>query len=409
MYQSRNNFGAKNRSSHRGFRRPSNFNGRSGGFNKPVNSNIAHTYILRATKNNAAITQVEEVVSTMPVENMHLSHSLLSNMQSHGYTHFTPIQEKVIPLVLADRDVIGLANTGTGKTASFLVPIIQKHSQDRSFRAVIVAPTRELATQIRDELRVLSRNMGIYSALLIGQASMGLQMQDLRRRPTVVIGTPGRIKDHIARRSLDLKSFQVFVLDEVDQMLDMGFVHDIRSIVSSLPPKRQSLFFSATLEKNIELLANSFLQNPERVSVKTSETTSHIKQEIVKIEQSKTKTEVLKQLLTNPELTKVLIFGRTKHGVEKLGQELEKCGIRVTTIHGNKSQPKRSLAIKQFKENAIRVLIATDVAARGIDIKDISHVINYDVPDNYENYIHRIGRTGRAGSRGVALTFVDGK
>jgi superfamily II DNA/RNA helicase len=342
----------------------------------------------------------------MPVSSLAVSDILKRNIESRGYKLLMPIQEQAIPAILDGKDVIGIANTGTGKTAAFLIPMVEKIIKNPQYRAIIITPTRELALQIQDELRKITQGLRVYSTFCIGQSSMRNQIMELRRNPHVVIGTPGRLKDLIERKNLNLTRFSMFVLDEVDQMLDMGFARDVKHIISFLPATRQSLFFSATVSPEINTLIQSFVKNPITVSVKRQETVSHIKQETVKVGEGASKIEVLNGLLRKEGFRKVLVFGRTKHGVERLGRNLFEKGFRVSSIHGDKPQVKRQQAIRMFKEDAISILVATDVAARGLDIDNVTHVINYDAPATYEDYIHRIGRTGRANKQGVALTFV---
>ncbi len=351
------------------------------------------------------------VVSTQyEPENTFLSFSLHSQLQKNiderGYTQVTPIQDKVIPVVLSGRDVVGLANTGTGKTAAFLVPLIQKLSADSTQKILIVAPTRELAVQIEQECQLFAKGMSINTALCIGGMNINTQVQKLRRTPRVVIGTPGRLKDLENQRALNLKFFQNIVLDEVDQMLNMGFIRDIRHLVALLPQERHSLFFSATMTSDIERVMRDFLNNPVQISVKTAPTTSNIDQNIIRTN-GRIKIEVLQEMLMQDEFKKVLIFLRTKRATERLSQNLDDLGISAAAVHGNKSQYQRQKAIDQFKSNRVKVLLATDVASRGLDIDDVSHVINFDLPETLEDYIHRIGRTGRADKKGVALTFVE--
>lgn len=361
------------------------------------------SYVRRATGQIETTAPVAR--PTMAISELKISDQLKQNITNRGYTTLMPIQEQVIPAVLADKDIIGIANTGTGKTAAFLIPIIEKIIHKQSFQVLIITPTRELAFQIREELQKFSQRLTIYSALLVGQSSAYNQIADLRRMPQVIIGTPGRLNDFIERRHVRLESFNMVVLDEVDQMLNMGFLPDVRRIIAKLPKERQSLFFSATVSGEINGLINSFVHNPVTISVKTTETTKHIKQEIVNVVPGKTKLETLIGLLTNEELKKVLIFGKTKHGVERLSQDLIRNGIKAISIHGDKPQFKRYQAMRMFKDNTIKIMVATDVAARGLDIADVTHVINYDAPATYEDYIHRIGRTGRANKQGVALSF----
>lgn len=331
---------------------------------------------------------------------------LKRNIAEHGYSSPTAIQEKAIPEILRGRDLIGIANTGTGKTASFLITLINKSYLDRNQRVLIVVPTRELAMQIADEFRLFAKGTGLEAAVIIGGANIKRQSYALRPKPHFVIGTPGRLKDFINRKELNLMLFQNVVLDEVDRMVDIGFIKDIKLIISLLPKTRQSLFFSATVDNKTQEILRSFVTNPVTVSVKQRETAENIDQDIIKIG-SKTKINVLHDLLTQTGFDKVLVFGRTKWGVQKLAGELVNRGFKAAAIHGNKNQNQRQRALQEFKSNNIQVLLATDVVSRGLDIENVTHVINYDAPASYEDYIHRIGRTGRAGKKGVALTFVE--
>jgi len=331
---------------------------------------------------------------------------LKENIASHGYTLPTPIQDQAIMPIINGRDVVGIANTGTGKTAAFLIPLVNKIIGNRSEKVLIIVPTRELAVQIEDELRFFSKGLNILSLLCIGGASINRQIDALRLHPNIVIGTPGRLCDLIKRRFLPLADFHNIVLDEVDRMLDIGFIHDIKFIVSLLPINRQSLFFSATIPPEVTSVVQSFLKNPVTVSVKVKETAHLIEQDVIRVQDKNQKVEKLKSMLREEEYKKVLIFGRTKWGVERLSTTLQKHGFSAASIHGNKTQNQRLRVLAQFKENQLQVLVATDVAARGLDIEDVSHVINYDEPSTYTDYIHRIGRTGRANKQGKALTFV---
>jgi ATP-dependent RNA helicase RhlE len=330
------------------------------------------------------------------------------NVDAHGYETPTPIQDGAIDSVLAGRDLIGLANTGTGKTAAFLLPIVQRMLEHKAKRCLILIPTRELAIQIEEEFRVFTKGLGMYSALVVGGASINRQLELMRRRPQFIIATPGRLKDLLENYSQRLEDFDVLVLDEADRMLDMGFIRDIRAILSHIQEARQTLFFSATITPDIEQLLTTILRDPVTVSVRTRETSELVDQDVVRIEGGRdAKEEKLAELLTDPEFTKVLVFGETKWGVQRLADKLAKRGIKVAAIHGNKSQPQRQKALNDFKAEKVQALIATDVAARGLDISGVSHVINYDAPKQYEDYVHRIGRTGRAGATGKALTFVS--
>ncbi len=330
---------------------------------------------------------------------------LKENIALKGYTVPTPIQDRVIPQMLNGKDVVGIANTGTGKTAAFLIPLINKVLKNPNEKVLIMAPTRELAVQINQELRDFTARMRISSACLIGGVNIGPQLRNLRYANNFIIGTPGRIKDVITRRAINLLTFNTVVLDEADRMLDMGFIVDMRFIMSRLPKPRHTLFFSATITKDVEKLIGEFLCNPITVSVKTRETADNVEQDIVRVGGGD-KLGALHNLLVKPEFKKVLIFGRTKHGVQKLAIVLSKRGFKAESIHGNKSHGQRQKALGLFKEGRIQALVATDVAARGLDIPSVSHVINYDLPETYEDYIHRIGRTGRADATGKALTFV---
>jgi superfamily II DNA/RNA helicase len=357
--------------------------------------------------NKAVIT--EEVTIFKPehaFKDFPIDEKLKNNIIKKGYKTPTPIQDKAIPHLLQGHDVVGVANTGTGKTAAFLVPLIDKILKDRNQKVLIMVPTRELATQIDDELRGFSSMLSIFSVVCVGGASIGKQLGGLRRTNNFVIGTPGRLKDLVERKALNLSQFSTVVLDEADRMLDMGFIHDMRFMISKLPAKRQTLFFSATMSREVEVLVKEFLKNPVSISVKTSDTAKSIDQDIVRVG-SRNKVDVLHDLLSQADFSKVLIFGKTKHGVERLKEILVARGFRSESIHGNKSQPQRQKALDMFKAGHLKVLVATDVAARGIDVSDVSHVINYDLPATYEDYIHRIGRTGRAGKKGKAITFIE--
>ncbi|HEY2004782.1 MAG TPA: DEAD/DEAH box helicase [Candidatus Saccharimonadia bacterium] len=358
---------------------------------------------------NKAVTLVEEV----PFEPEHkfmdfgFDARLQANVDAHGYVLPTPIQDGATMLVLQGHDLIGLANTGTGKTAAFLLPTIQRMLHKQAQRCLILVPTRELAIQIEEEFRKFARGLGLYATLVVGGASINRQLESLRRRPQFIIATPGRLKDLLENYNLKTDEFDVLVLDEADRMLDMGFIRDIRAIMSHIREERQTLFFSATITPDIEQLLATILKDPVTVSVRKGETSDHVEQDVVHVPFDKVaKEEKLVELLSGPEFKKVLIFGETKWGVQRLADRLNKRGLKVAAIHGNKSQPQRQKALADFKAERVQALIATDVAARGLDIPNVSHVINYDAPKQYEDYVHRIGRTGRAGQMGKALTFV---
>ena len=333
---------------------------------------------------------------------------LQKNIEFKGYTTPSAIQDQSIGLVLEGRDVIGLANTGTGKTAAFMLPIIDKLYANREIASVlVVAPTRELAQQIDEQFRAFSYGMKLFSTLIVGGTNMDRQIRDLRRGPHVIIGTPGRLIDLWKRRILNLENINTLVLDEADRMLDMGFIGDIRSLVGASSPTRQTLFFSATITPAIAALTNEFLNNPETVSVRTADTSERVDQDVIEASSKEHRLEILTNMLSDAEFEKVLLFGETKFGVQRLSDHLEREGFTSVAIHGNKSQSQRQRALKSFKDNQVRIMVATDVAARGLDIPNVSHVINFDQPATYEDYVHRIGRTGRGGATGKALTFID--
>lgn len=334
-----------------------------------------------------------------------LNEKLARNISERNFDQPTAIQDQAIPYILEGRDLVGVANTGTGKTAAFLIPLINKVYVNKNSKVLIITPTRELANQIEKELFTFSKNMGIYSAVIIGGASMRQQIQKLNRKPQFVIGTPGRLLDLANQRKITFSDYDSIVLDEVDRMLDMGFVKDIDKIISNLPHSRQSLFFSATLDHKVQNVMSKFIKNPVMISVKTAEASTNVEQDIVEL-RGRDKYTVLFEILDKKEVAKSLIFTRTKRGADKLHRDLVNKGFQTSVMHGNKSQNQRERSLKQFKEGRVNILIATDVASRGIDVNDITHVINYDLPESYEAYIHRIGRTGRANKKGIALTFI---
>jgi superfamily II DNA/RNA helicase len=335
-----------------------------------------------------------------------INSTLKATIAERGFTLPTPIQDAIIPHILFNKDVVGLANTGTGKTAAFLIPLIHQAMESRQGKSLIIVPTRELANQINDEFRAFAKGAGVYSVVCVGGSSMYRQMSDLRRVHQFVIGTPGRLKDLIERKAINLSHFTKVVLDEADRMLDMGFIGDMKFIIHSMPAQRQGLFFSATLSPSIEGLIKDFLRSPVMVSVKTRETSKNIEQDVVRYERDK-KFDKLCELLAGPDFKKVIIFGQMKHAVEKLSVDLIKKGFKADSLHGNKSQNHRQRTLSAFKSDGVQILVATDVAARGLDIPDISHVINYDLPQTEDDYTHRIGRTGRGSKKGKALTFIE--
>ncbi|MBI4099722.1 DEAD/DEAH box helicase, partial [Candidatus Microgenomates bacterium] len=339
---------------------------------------------------NQKVEEVQEAafVPTHAFSDFLISDLLKRNISARGYLHPTPIQDQAIPQILAGRDVVGLANTGTGKTAAFLIPLIDRVIKNPGQKVLIITPTRELAVQIRDELVAFSPGLNIDSVLGIGGVSIGPQITRLRRNPQFVIGTPGRLRDLEENRALNFQGFNNIVLDEVDRMLDIGFVREIQYIVSRLPRPRHSLFFSATMPASVQAVMRNFSFDPITVSVKSTETVKNVRQEVVQTF-GQPKIEVLHDLLIKQEFSKVLVFGRTKFGMEKLARDLEQRGFKVAAIHGNKNQSQRQRALTDFKNNQVQVLLATDIASRGLDIDDVTHVINYDLPESQETYIHR--------------------
>lgn len=330
-----------------------------------------------------------------------------------GYTHPTPIQLAAIPKLLEGYDLLGVAQTGTGKTAAFALPILQrlashaKRVEARQARALILTPTRELAVQILESFQVYGKYLSLKSTVVFGGVSQSQQVKSMSAGVDILVATPGRLMDLIQQRLINLKSLEIFVLDEADRMLDMGFINDIKKIIKLLPPKRHNLFFSATMPSDIQKLASNLLTNPVRVEVTpVASTAEKIKQSVLFVEK-KNKKNLLRYILKNPSLKRVIVFTRTKHGANQVSEVLEKNGILSAAIHGNKSQGARQRALDNFKKGSIRVLVATDIAARGIDVDGITHVINFELPNIAESYVHRIGRTARAGAEGIAISFCD--
>lgn len=404
---------SRNRSSIRQYRPTNSFSQpfRSGGNrnqrfgmrkSKLENANI-NLFIKKA---DSASLEITEDTIQNSFEEFHLAKALQQNIARHGYTNPTPIQNQAINPILEGRDVIGLAATGTGKTAAFLIPLINKIYTDRNQKALIIAPTRELALQIQEEFKSFAWDMKLYSALIIGGSNMHRQINDLRRGSHVVIATPGRLKDLIQQKEVYLEDYANIVLDEVDLMVDIGFINDIKYFISLMPKSRQSLFFSATISPKVQGILQNFVINPVTISVKKTDTSENVDQDVVKVTDPTKKIDQLHDLLIQDGFDKVLIFGRTKHGVDKLHKELEFRGFKTGAIHGNKNQNQRQRTLQHFKNNEIKILLATDVAARGLDIDNVTHVINYELPETFEDYIHRIGRTGRANKKGIALTFI---
>jgi ATP-dependent RNA helicase RhlE len=347
-------------------------------------------------------------------EKLNLIPQILKAIKAEGYTKPTPIQEQAIPKILEGRDLLGCAQTGTGKTAAFSIPLLQilyneqgNEKGPRNIKALILTPTRELAIQIGDSITAYGRGTGLKHAVIFGGVSQGPQTNALKAGIDILVATPGRLLDLINQKYISLKNVKFFVLDEADRMLDMGFVHDMKKVIALLPSKRQTLLFSATMPMEITKMVNSILSNPVKVEVTpASSTVDSISQKVYFVDR-KDKKSLLIQLLENKSIDSALVFTRTKHGADKVTRDLIKASITAQAIHGNKSQGARELALNNFKAKQTRVLVATDIAARGIDVNELSHVINYDLPNIPETYVHRIGRTGRAGLGGTALSFCD--
>ncbi len=350
----------------------------------------------------------------MSFEDLNLIEPILLALKAEGYTEPTPIQEKAIPVLLKGKDLLGCAQTGTGKTAAFAIPILQllygkpnNSGGKRQIKALIITPTRELAIQINESFSAYGNHTGIKHTVIFGGVSQGPQTTILKNGIDILIATPGRLLDLMNQGFVTLQHIQFFVLDEADRMLDMGFIHDVRKIISKLPSKRQSLFFSATMPPEIQKLAGSIVLNPVKVEIAPVVATADLIRQSLFYVSKTDKKSLLIHILQDQTIETALVFTRTKHGADKVSRELVKAGIKAAAIHGNKSQAARQNALKNFKNRTTRVLVATDIAARGIDVEQLSHVINFEIPNIPETYIHRIGRTGRAGLKGVALSFCD--
>lgn len=349
----------------------------------------------------------------MNFTDLNLIDPIAKAIQEQGYTNPTPIQERSIPEILNGRDFLGCAQTGTGKTAAFSIPILQNLAKkdlrnNKNIKALILTPTRELAIQIEENIKAYGQYLPLKHLVIFGGVKQGNQEAALRKGVDILVATPGRLLDFIAQGIISLKNLEIFVLDEADRMLDMGFVHDVKRVIKLLPPKRQTLFFSATMPAEIQKLADSILNNPVKVEVTpVSSTAETIKQSVYFVEKED-KLDLLTHILKNDISDSVLVFARTKHGADKIARKLQKDNITTEAIHGNKSQNARQNALTNFKSGKTRVLVATDIAARGIDIDELKYVVNFELSDVSETYVHRIGRTGRAGAEGTSISFVDG-
>ncbi len=404
----RPSFGQRNRTGGRptggrssgGFRRPAG--NRRGGGKKALPTFDPTQFI-----NKNPVQKSEEIyVPKHTFNDFAVDERLKKTLETIGLKTPSPIQDQVIPLILDGKDVVGLAETGTGKTAAFLIPLIELKKHDHRSVTLILTPTRELAIQIDTELKKLASAFRFFSTICVGGTGIGPQIRQLRRQNQFIIGTPGRIKDLLTRGILPTKTINSVVLDEADRMLDMGFINDMKEILGELPEDRQTLFFSATMDDKTKLLVNNFMIDPITVSVKKKDVTDSIAQDVVRYDHHD-KFQTLISLLKTDDFKRVIIFGAMKHSVEKLGEELNHNGITAESIHGNKNHNQRQRSLTRFKSGQVKVLVATDVAARGIHVDNVTHVINYDLPNTFEDYVHRIGRTGRGDSFGKALTFVS--
>jgi ATP-dependent RNA helicase RhlE len=353
-------------------------------------------------------------IHQMSFEKLELIEPIRNALKAEGYTTPTPIQEQSIPIVLSRRDLLGCAQTGTGKTAAFAIPILQILHQDELYKkgpvgikTLILTPTRELAIQIGESFAAYGKFLRLRHTVIFGGVSQKAQTDALRSGVDILIATPGRLLDLMDQRYVHLQHIKMFVLDEADRMLDMGFIHDVKKVIAKLPQKRQTLFFSATMPPEIQTLANTILSNPAKVEVTpVSSTAEKIEQSVYFVEKND-KRKLLLHLLKQTSIPSALVFTRTKHGADRVAKDLSKSGVHALAIHGNKSQNARQNALGAFKSGKLRVLVATDIAARGIDVDELSHVINYEIPNVPETYVHRIGRTGRAGMSGIAISFCD--
>lgn len=377
---------------------------RSGGKKKATSTIEISQLVKKAKPINSIKYEAKRTFDDMP-----LDVNLKANLFDKGFKKPSQIQDETLEHLLEGRNMIGIANTGTGKTAAFLLPIIQDLLQTKAqLTALVIVPTRELALQVETEFKSLTKGLGLYASSFIGGTSVDKDVNQLRKQNHIIIGTPGRLKDLIDRKALRLDKIPVLVLDEFDRMLDMGFVNDIKRIVAGMTKRSQTMLFSATIDHSQRQLIDSIMHNPVEIKVSVGNTSSdQVDQDIIRVTEGEDKTEVLIDMLQEADFNKVLVFAETRRWVMKITKKLSQAGVKADQIHGDKSQNYRVNALNRFKSGKIQVLVATDVAARGIDVTDISHVINYSIPLTYDSYVHRIGRTGRAGKMGKALTFVN--
>ena len=346
---------------------------------------------------------------------LQLIQPILLALKEEGYSSPTPIQQGAIPHILAQKDLLGCAQTGTGKTAAFAIPILQllarpktmASSGHKPIRALILTPTRELAIQIQESFDAYGRHLRLKNTVIFGGVNQHAQVETLKRGVDILVATPGRLLDLCSQGYLRLSDIEIFVLDEADRMLDMGFVNDVKRVLTKLPAKKQTLFFSATMPPEIQLLANSILHKPEKISVTPPSSTADTITQWLFFVEKQNKRALLEHILKNKDIETALVFTRTKHGADKVVKDLHRAGISAEAIHGNKSQNARQRALSNFKNRTTRILVATDIAARGIDVDDLTHVINYELPEVPETYVHRIGRTGRAGANGISFSFCE--
>ncbi|MFW5760907.1 MAG: DEAD/DEAH box helicase [Cyclobacteriaceae bacterium] len=381
--------------------------------NRPASGNRKKKAISSLDPNRlikkAATREAVEYVPDRSFDQMPLSANLRANLYEKGFKNPTKIQNDTLEHLIGGRDLLGVANTGTGKTGAFLIPIIEQWlSNTGKFQTLVVVPTRELALQVEAEFQSLAKGLGLYSASFIGGTSVGNDLGKLRRNPHLIIGTPGRLMDLHNRNALKLQNISKLVLDEFDRMLDMGFINDIKKIVQAMTARNQTMLFSATVDKTQKQLIGQLLNDPVEIRVSSGEATAdQIEQDIIRVPRGEDKFNMLLSLIGGSDFERVLIFAETKRGVDEVSQKLNYSGVKSDVIHGDKTQSYRVKALNKFKKGRIQVLVATDVAARGIDVSNITHVINYQLPMNFDSYLHRIGRTGRAGKTGQAYTFID--
>lgn len=398
-----------NRPANRGGKNTSNRNNNFRPKAKPQNKRKQSSVDIRLLTQKAIPQVIEPFEPSRTFSEMPLNAELKAAIAKKGFEYPTEIQDSTLEALIEGRDLLGIAQTGTGKTGAFLIPIINRLLEEgRNFQTLVMVPTRELAVQVEEEFRSLTKGLGLYSSVFIGGTNINRDLQNCRKKNHIVVGTPGRLLDLHQRKALWFKDFEVLVLDEFDRMLDMGFAQDVKRITGAMTKRNHTMLFSATLDKQQQPFINQLLNNPVEVKVSSGETTGeHIDQEIIRLEEGQDKFDLLLSMIERPEFEKVLVFAETKRWVNRVHKQLSQAGVRSDEIHGNKTQNYRQNALNKFKSGKVKVLVATDVAARGLDVSDVTHVINYQLPSSIDSYIHRIGRTGRAGKKGKAYTFVN--